>query len=56
MKIIWNSESSVIPNYGVAESGKEVDLPEEVAIKFINTGQAMAMPEPKTKKVKGEGE
>lgn len=56
MKIIWNSDNSIIPNYGIAEKGKEIYLPDDLCNIFITTGQAKAMPEPKSKKVTGEGE
>lgn len=55
MKILWKSDMCIIPNFGVTNEGDEIELPEDVAKKFIESGQAKAMPEPKTKQaVKGE--
>ena len=38
--VIWLSETQSIPKYGTAETGKTIDLPENIAKSFIERGMA----------------
>lgn len=39
-KIKWLSGECIIPNYGIATTGEEKELPEDLAASFISSGQA----------------
>lgn len=42
-EIIWKSEERIIPNYGVASTGDPIILPDDLAQKFIEQGEAEAV-------------
>lgn len=55
MKVIWTSEERVIPGYGVAATGKSIELPDALAAQFINQGEAeVTRGDPKSRRTKDE--
>lgn len=40
MNVLWKSEDKIIPGFGYAEQGKQIDLPEFLALQYIKQGQA----------------
>lgn len=40
MTVVWTSETREIPGHGLAETGKEITLPDLLAERFVSQGQA----------------
>lgn len=47
MNVIWIAPSRIIPNYGEAETNQIINLPDELAAKFIDQGEAKIVPSKK---------
>lgn len=48
-RVEWLSPSCIIPSHGMATTGQQIDLPSELADKFIAQGEAR-LPVTQTKK------
>ena len=54
-KVKWIDETREIPNCGIAEYGKEIELPDQVAAAFIKQGQAETIKSKVVSKAKTKG-